>query len=50
MSVGRSVRKVYYGKTAEWIRMPLKREWGRRDMGVLDEGRDRRRAKGSFAE
>jgi len=49
MSVGLSVRKVYCGKTAEWIRMPLGTVggvgWG---MGVLDGGRDRRRWKGSF--
>jgi len=29
MSVGLSVRKVYYGKTADWIRMPFGSEWGR---------------------
>ena len=43
------VRKVYCGKTAEWIQMPFGVVSGvGRGMGVLDEGGDRRRGKGSF--
>ena len=41
LSVGLSVRKVYCGKTANWIRMSLEMvsEVGR-GMGVLDRGGD----------
>jgi len=36
-SIGLSARKVYYGKTAEWIRMPFGMvSVVRREMGVLD--------------
>jgi len=37
LSVGLSVRKVYYGKTTEWIRMPfgVVSKVGR-GMGLLD--------------
>jgi len=36
-SVCLSVRKVYCGKTAEWIRMPFGMvSWVGRTMGVLD--------------
>jgi len=39
-----SVRKVYYGKAADWIRMPFAVVSGvGRGMGVLDGGGDRRR-------
>ena len=38
LSVGLSVRKVYCGKTAEWIRMPFRVVSGvGRWMGVLEE-------------
>ena len=49
LSVSLSVRKVYCGKTADWIRMPfeLVNGVGRR-MGVLDRDSDRRRGRGSF--
>jgi len=44
LSVCLSVRKVYCGKTADWIRMPfgVVSEFGR-GMRVLDGGGDRRR-------
>jgi len=48
-SVGLSVRKVYCGNTAEWIRMPFGMVSGvGQGMGVLDGGGDRRRGRGSF--
>jgi len=48
-SVGLSVRKLYWGKTVEWIQMPLGMVSGvGRGMGVLDEGGDCRRGRGSF--
>jgi len=49
LSVGLSVRKVYCGKTANWIRMSLEMvsEVGR-GMGVLDRGGDRQRERGSL--
>ena len=48
LSVDLSVRKVYCGKTADWIRMPFGVVSGvGRGMGVSDEGGDRRRGKGS---
>jgi len=45
LCVGLSVcPKVYCGKTAEWIRIPLEMVSAvGRGMGVLDEGGDRRR-------
>jgi len=44
MSVGLSVRKVYCGKTAEWIRMPFGMVSGDgQRMGVLYGGGYRRR-------
>jgi len=44
LSVGRSVRKVYCGKTADWIRMPFGMVSGvGRGTGVLDGRGDRRR-------
>jgi len=46
-SVCLSVRKVYYGKTVDSIRMPF-RVVSARGMGVLDEGVDRRKGRGSF--
>jgi len=50
LSVGRSVRKVYCGKTAEWIGMPFGVvSWVGRGIGVLDGGGDRQRGRGSFA-
>jgi len=49
LSVGLSDRKVYCGKTADWIRMPFGVVSGvSRGMGVLDAGGDRRRGRGSF--
>ena len=48
-SVGLSDRKVYCGKTAEWIRMPFGMVNGvGRGMGVLDGGGDRRRRRAVF--
>jgi len=49
LSVCLSVRKVYCGKTADWIWMPF-RVVSRvgRVMGVIDGGGDRRRGRGSF--
>jgi len=42
LSIGLSVRNVYCGETAEWIRMLLGKVSGvGRGMGVLDGGRDR---------
>jgi len=44
VSVGRSVRKVYCGKTAEWIWMPFGMVSGvGRGMGALDGGGYRQR-------
>ena len=44
-----SVRKVYCGKTADWIRVPLGAVSGvGLGMGVLDGGDDCRRGRGSF--
>ena len=50
-SVGRSVRKVYYGKTADWILMPfgVVTEAGP-GTDVLDEGDDHRRQRNSFGD
>jgi len=49
LSVGRSVWKVYCGKTADWIRMLFGVMSGvGRGMGVLDGGSDRRRGRGRF--
>ena len=49
LSVDLSVRKVYCGKTADWIRMPFEVVCGvSRGMGVLDEGGYRQRGRGSF--
>jgi len=49
VSVGRSVQKVYCGKTAEWIQIPFGMVSGvDRRMGVLDGAGYRRRGKGSF--
>jgi len=49
LSVGLSVRKVYCGKMADWIRMPLGVESGvSRGMGVLDGSGYRRRGRSSF--
>jgi len=49
LSVGRSVHKVYCGKTVEWIRMLVGTvSWVGRGMGVLDGSRDRQRGEGSF--
>jgi len=49
LSVGLSVRKVYCGKTADWIRMPFGMVSGvSQGMGVLDMGGDRRRERGGF--
>jgi len=47
--VCRSVRKVYCGETADWIRMLFRvmSEVGL-DVGILDFGCDRRREMGSF--
>ena len=43
-----SVRKVYCGKTVDWIRMPFGVVSGvGLDMGVLDFGGDRRRRRGA---
>jgi len=48
-SVCLSDRKVYCGKTADWIRMPFGVFSGiGRGMGVLHGGNDRRRGRGSF--
>ena len=48
-SVCLSVRKVYCGKTADWIRMPFGVVSGAgRGMGVLDGDGYRRRERGSF--
>jgi len=44
LSVCLCVRKLYCGKTAEWIRMPFGEVSGvSRGMGVLDGSGDRRR-------
>ena len=44
-----SVWKVYCGKMADWIRIPLGMVTGvDRGMGVLDRDGDRRRGRGSF--
>ena len=44
-----SVRKVYCGKTAKWIRLPFGILSGvGREMGVLDGDDDRRNGRGSF--
>ena len=49
LSFGRSVWKVYCGKTVDWIRMPFGVVSGvGRGMGVLDVGGDRGRRRGSF--
>jgi len=50
LSVCRSVRKVYCGKTAGWIRMPFGMVSGvGRGMGILDGwSGDRRKGSGSF--
>ena len=49
LSVCLSVRKVYCGKTADWIRMPSEVVCGvGGDMGVLDGVGDRRMESGSF--
>jgi len=49
LSVGLSVRKVYCGRKADWIRMPLGMVSGiGRGTGVLDGGCDCRRGRGSF--
>ena len=49
VSVGRSGRKVYCGKMAEWSRMPFGMMSGvGHGMGVLDGGGYRRREMGSF--
>jgi len=49
LSVGRSVRKVYCGKTAVWIGMPFGvARWGRSRIGVLDGDGDCRRGRGRF--
>jgi len=48
-SVGQSVRKVYCGKTADWIWMPFAVVSGvSRGMGVLDGGGDHQRGRNSF--
>jgi len=48
LSLRLSVRKVYCGKTADWIRMPFGVVSGvGRGIGVLDRGNDRQR-KGQF--
>jgi len=48
-SVDRSVRKVYCGKTADWIRMPFGMVSAvGRGIDALDRGSDRRRGRGSF--
>ena len=48
MPVGRSVQKVYFSKTADWIRMPFGVvSMVGRGMGVLD-GDDDHRRRGSF--
>jgi len=48
-SVCLSVRKVYCGKTVEWIQMPFRMVSAvGRGMGVLDGGGDRRRERDSF--
>ena len=44
LAVGRSVRRVYCDKTADWIRMPFGVVSGvGRGMGVLDGGGDHQR-------
>ena len=49
VSVRLSVQKVYCGKTAEWIRMPLGMVSGvGRGMGVLDGTVNHRRGRGCF--
>jgi len=49
LSVGLSVRKMYCGKTADWIRMPFGMVSGVGEgMGVLDAGGYRRRGGSSF--
>jgi len=51
LSVCASVRKVYCGKTADWIKMPFGVVSGvGRGMGVLDGGGDRRRAGAALGE
>jgi len=46
---GLLVRKVYCGKTVDWIWIPFGVVSGiGRGMGVLDRRSDRRRARGSF--
>jgi len=48
-SVGWSVRRVYCGKTADWIWMPFRVMSGvSRGMGVLDRDGDRQRVRCSF--
>jgi len=48
-SVGRSVRKVYCGKTTDWIWMPFGVVSGvGRGTGVLDRGKDRRMGSGNL--
>ena len=48
-SVRRSVRKVYCGKTADWIWLPFGVASGvGRGTSVLDGSRDHRRGRGSF--
>ena len=47
VSVCVSVQRVYCGKTADWIRMPLRVVSGvGRWMGVLDGGGDRQKGSG----
>jgi len=49
LSVCLSFRKVYCGKTADWIRMPCGVVSGvGRGIGVLDVDGDRRRERGRF--
>ena len=44
-----SVCKVYCGKMADWIQMPFGLVSGvGQGMGVLDEGGDRQKGRGSF--
>jgi len=46
-SVSLSVRKVYCGKMADWVRMPFGMMSGvGQGMGVLDGGGDRQRGRG----
>jgi len=45
------VRKVYCGRTADWIQMPFGvLSWVIRGMGVLDGGIDRQRGMGRFGD